>query len=300
MWQNTCHMLDEMINTLKLYEFWGRMSFSPTGMSRIVVQYKLWVNIQAAHLTMQSCMILFQSSPVTMRKRTVMALPAVEKLACLRWEDGEPEGAAFFPSACIKVFTQTEMRSKKKKNLPVDVLSIFDSPKEHDSGEGVAEEQQEHADDDEKALVHADDHRQQQHLQRDLHSKRRRTVQWLHRGRGLPYRHSLALEQRCPHVLPAYGKEPEDNHTGPHHVGVCVLKGGEKKKHFECWFMDLPALPRRDTDANQPAARSAGRSRWHPATWPAGRSDSACSASSRLGTWRLASWLPGQRCQWEV
>lgn len=37
----------------------------------------------AAHLTMQSCMILFQSSPVTIRKRTVIALPAVEKLACL-------------------------------------------------------------------------------------------------------------------------------------------------------------------------------------------------------------------------
>lgn len=39
----------------------------------------------AAYLTMQSCMILFQSSPVTIRKRTVIALPAVEKLACLRW-----------------------------------------------------------------------------------------------------------------------------------------------------------------------------------------------------------------------
>ena len=34
-------------------------------------------------VTMQSCMILFQSSPVTMRNSTVMALPAVEKLACL-------------------------------------------------------------------------------------------------------------------------------------------------------------------------------------------------------------------------
>lgn len=37
----------------------------------------------SANLTMQSCMILFQSSPVTIRKRTVIALPAVEKLACL-------------------------------------------------------------------------------------------------------------------------------------------------------------------------------------------------------------------------
>lgn len=41
----------------------------------------------AAHLTMQSCMILFQSSPVTIRKRTVIALPAVEKLACLRLKE---------------------------------------------------------------------------------------------------------------------------------------------------------------------------------------------------------------------
>lgn len=41
----------------------------------------------AAHLTMQSCMILFQSSPVTIRKRTVIAFPAVEKLACLRLKE---------------------------------------------------------------------------------------------------------------------------------------------------------------------------------------------------------------------
>lgn len=34
-------------------------------------------------LTMQSCMILFQSSPVTIRNSTVMAFPAVEKFACL-------------------------------------------------------------------------------------------------------------------------------------------------------------------------------------------------------------------------
>lgn len=43
--------------------------------------------VPAAHLTMQSCMILFQSSPVTIRKRTVIALPAVEKLACLRLKE---------------------------------------------------------------------------------------------------------------------------------------------------------------------------------------------------------------------
>lgn len=63
------------------------------------------------------------------------------------------------------------LQKKKKKTLPVDVLSIFDSPKEHDASKGVAEEQQEHADDDEEALVHADNHRQQQHLQSDLHSQ---------------------------------------------------------------------------------------------------------------------------------
>lgn len=26
-------------------------------------------------------------------------------------------------------------------------------------------------------------------------------------------------------MLAAYCKEPEDDHTGPHHVGVCVLNG---------------------------------------------------------------------------
>ena len=48
------------------------------------------LNSQLSHITpgsrnftMQSCMILFQSSPVTIRNSTVMALPAVEKLACL-------------------------------------------------------------------------------------------------------------------------------------------------------------------------------------------------------------------------
>lgn len=33
--------------------------------------------------TIQSCIILFQSSPVTIRNSTVMALPAEEKFACL-------------------------------------------------------------------------------------------------------------------------------------------------------------------------------------------------------------------------
>lgn len=59
-------------------------------------RYKLWVDKQAAHLTMQSCMILFQSSPVTIRKRTVMALPAVEKLACLQRGDGKADDAPLY------------------------------------------------------------------------------------------------------------------------------------------------------------------------------------------------------------
>lgn len=80
----------------------------------------------------------------------------------------------------MKGFTEIKMGSGKKApiKLPVDVLSVFDSPKEHDAGKRVAEEQEEHADDDEEALVHADHHRQQQHLQSDLHSQHRRTVQW--------------------------------------------------------------------------------------------------------------------------
>lgn len=49
----------------------------------IASQWPLYVS-DIALLTMQSCMILFQSSPVTMRKRTAIALPAVEKLACLQ------------------------------------------------------------------------------------------------------------------------------------------------------------------------------------------------------------------------
>lgn len=122
-------------------------------------------------------------------------------------------------------------KGAKNKNPPVDVLPIFDSPKEHDAGEGVAEEQQEHANDDEEALVHADDHRQQQHLQRDLHSEHRQTVQWLHREPGFRYRVGIS-GKRCSHMLSAYGEEPEDNHAGAHHVGVGVLQ--ENRKRFIC------------------------------------------------------------------
>lgn len=42
-----------------------------------------WAHRDNCWLTMQSCIILFQSSPVTMRNSTTMAFPAVEKFACL-------------------------------------------------------------------------------------------------------------------------------------------------------------------------------------------------------------------------
>lgn len=51
------------------------------------------------------------------------------------------------------------------QTLPVDVLSVLNSAEENDASKGIAEEKEEHPHDDEEALVHADDHRQQQHLQ---------------------------------------------------------------------------------------------------------------------------------------
>lgn len=56
------------------------------------------------------------------------------------------------------------------ESLPVDVLSVFDCSKENNAGKCVAEQKEEHAHDDEEALVHADYHSQQQHLQSHLHS----------------------------------------------------------------------------------------------------------------------------------
>lgn len=63
----------------------------------------------------------------------------------------------------------------KIKSSPVDVLSIFDSSKENNACKCVAEEEEEHANDDEEALVHADYHSQQQHLQSHLYSSHRHT-----------------------------------------------------------------------------------------------------------------------------
>ena len=122
---------------------------------------------RAARLTIQSCMILFQSSPVTMRKRTVMALPAVEKLACLRLEDTDIQTTqnrrVFTGPARSNVQSRSEGNEEQcegKETLPVDVLSVLDGSKENDASEGVADEEEEHAHDDEEALVHADHHSQ--------------------------------------------------------------------------------------------------------------------------------------------
>ena len=143
----------------------------------------MWVCVgPAAHLTMQSCMILFQSSPVTIRKRTVIALPAVEKLACLRLEETDRmrqlHQDVFYCDSCIQpavIISRNKQQSlinkQKRWSLPVNVLSVFDSSKENYASKSVTEEKEEHAHDDEEALVHADNHSQQQHLQSYLYSQ---------------------------------------------------------------------------------------------------------------------------------
>lgn len=42
--------------------------------------------------------------------------------------------------------------------LPVNVLAVFDGAEEDDTGDSVAQQQQEHAHDNKETLVHADDH----------------------------------------------------------------------------------------------------------------------------------------------
>lgn len=48
-----------------------------------------------------------------------------------------------------------------RKYRPVNVLPILDSPEEYHPCKGVTKQQQEHADNDEEALVHADHHSEQ-------------------------------------------------------------------------------------------------------------------------------------------
>lgn len=43
-------------------------------------------------------------------------------------------------------------------SLPIYVLSVFDSSKENNASECIAEEKEKHADDDKEAFVHADYH----------------------------------------------------------------------------------------------------------------------------------------------
>ena len=50
--------------------------------------------------------------------------------------------------------------------LPIDCFSILDRPEQDDAGQGVAGDEEEHAHDDEEALVHAHEHGLHQHLQR--------------------------------------------------------------------------------------------------------------------------------------
>lgn len=63
----------------------------------------------------------------------------------------------------------SEGQGKTDKNsVPVDVLSKFDCSKKDNTSKCIAKEEEEHANDDEEALVHADYYSQQQHLQSHL------------------------------------------------------------------------------------------------------------------------------------
>lgn len=63
---------------------------------------------------------------------------------------------------------QSMARSAQSGNSPAEALSVFDRPEQDAAGEGVDEDEQEHAHDDEEALVDGHDHRQHQHLQRGV------------------------------------------------------------------------------------------------------------------------------------
>lgn len=108
---------------------------------------------------------------------------------------------------------------RKCHTQPVYVLSIFDRSKENNSSESIAEEEEEHAHDDEEALVHAHNNSQQQHLQCHLHKcqeKQRFCV------KNIQSSHRRDTVQT--YMFATYCKEPEDDHTCAHHVGVCILQ----------------------------------------------------------------------------
>lgn len=115
------------------------------------------------------------------------------------------------------------MGKEKNAASPVDVLSVLDGSEENYAGKCVAEEEEEHAHDDEEALVHADHHGQQQHLQSHLNSSHTHTSLLLGYTFGL-FGQKI-LQHKHTHMLPTYREESEDNHTCAHHVGICILEG---------------------------------------------------------------------------
>lgn len=56
------------------------------------------------------------------------------------------------------------MNRKINIHQPVNVLPIFHSTKQNNSSKSVTQQQEEHAYYDKEALVHADDHCQEEHL----------------------------------------------------------------------------------------------------------------------------------------
>lgn len=109
--------------------------------------------------------------------------------------------------------------------VPVNVLSVFDSAKEHHSGKGVTKEQQEHAHYDEEALVHAHHHRQQKHLQSHLHTHTHKHTFCLVLLKDYFTKVLVLIEDNMnfTHMLSTYGEKPQHYHTSAHHVGISIL-----------------------------------------------------------------------------
>lgn len=62
-------------------------------------------------------------------------------------------------SKCVTNLTQSNhCLHVSQEGLPVNVLAVFDGAEEDDTGDSVAQQQQEHAHDNKETLVHADDH----------------------------------------------------------------------------------------------------------------------------------------------
>lgn len=78
------------------------------------------------------------------------------------------------------------------KDSPPYALPILDGTKENAAGQGIWEDEEEHAHDDEEALVHWDAHCQHEHLEGGM--------------------------------FPRDGEEPQDVHHEAKHVGLISLK----------------------------------------------------------------------------